>query len=243
MSSLRVSDGSVPGGLRPAIGSGMRARVSATQLYLITPAIVEPAPFATALAAACGAGEVAAVLLRLAAGDERTLVNRIKALAPIARDGGAAVIVAVEGEADLPSIAVRGGADGMHVAGSAGVRALRDHVKGDRIVGVGRLRARHDAMEAGEAGPDYLLFGEPRPDGSLPPLDLVVERAEWWAEIFQIPCVAYAPTFEDIPTLAATGAEFVAIGEAVWTHGDGPGAATALAATALRSAAAAVDAS
>ena len=46
-------------------------------------------------------------------------------------------------------------------------------------------------MSLGEAGADYLLFGEPRPDGSLPSLESVVERAAWWAEIFETPCVAY----------------------------------------------------
>ena len=48
-------------------------------------------------------------------------------------------------------------------------------------------------MSAGEAGADYLLFGEPRPDGTIPALESVIERATWWAEIFETPCVAYAP--------------------------------------------------
>ena len=58
----------------------------------------------------------------------------------------------------------------------------------------------------------------------MPALDGVVERAAWWAEIFETSCVAYAPGLEAIPELAATGAEFVALGDAVWSHPDGPGA-------------------
>jgi thiamine-phosphate pyrophosphorylase len=214
-------------------GGGMKAPVSTPGLYLITPVLAEPAAFAPSLAAACEGGEVAAVLLRLAPGDERTLVNRIKALAPVAQDRGAAVVVAVEGQADLPTVAARGGADGVHAGRPADLTALRERLKGDRILGAGGLRSRHDAMEAGEAGVDYLLFGEPGPDGGVPPLDAVVERAGWWAEIFQTPCVAYAPAFDAVPRLAATGAEFVAFGDAVWSHPDGPRAATAAASALL----------
>ena len=84
---------------------------------------------------------------------------------------------------------------------------------------------KDDAMSLGEAGVDYLLFGEPRRDGSLPSLDSVAERAAWWAEIFETPCGAYAPSLEAIEPLAATNAEFVALGDAVWSHPNGPAAA------------------
>jgi thiamine-phosphate pyrophosphorylase len=74
-------------------------------------------------------------------------------------------------------------------------------------------------MDAGEAGVDHVLFGEPRPDGSLPPLAAVLERAGWWAEIFQTPCVAYAPDADSVAALAETGAEFVALG--AWAFDEG----------------------
>src|SRR5215207_5621690 len=177
------------------------------RLYLATPPVADAEAFAPRLAEACAAGEVVAVLLRLEAADERTLVKRVKALAPAAQEEGAAVIVAAAGEVDLAALATRGGAGG--------------------------LRSKDDAMTAGEAGADYLLFGEPRPDGSLPPLDAVVERAAWWAEIFETPCVAFAPSRDAVPRLAATGAEFVAIADAVWDHPDGPAAAIRAALAAL----------
>jgi thiamine-phosphate pyrophosphorylase len=194
----------------------------AARLYLITPVLTD-ASFAHLLKEACASGDVAAVLLRLAAADERSLINQVKALAPAVQEHGAASIVAVEGEADLAAIAARGGADGVHIAGDpARVRELRERLKDERAIGVGGIRSKDDAMTLGEAGVDYLIFGEPRADGSLPALDGVAERAAWWAEIFETPCVAYAPSLEAIPTLVATNAEFIALGDAVWSHPGGP---------------------
>ena len=130
--------------------------------------------------------------------------------------------------------ALRGGADGIHVAGDpARLGGLRERLGGGRILGAGGLRSKHDAMTAGEGGVDYVMFGEPRPDGLLPPIAAVAERAAWWAEIFETPCVAYAPTLEALARLARTGAEFVALGDAVWDHPDGPAAAVRAALDAL----------
>jgi len=200
------------------------------RLYLLSPLITDVAAFAPRLAEACAGGGVAAVLLRFAAADERTLVNHVKALAPAAQDTGAAVVIAASGEADVAAIAVRGGADGVHSGGGIDeVRRFRERLKGDRILGAGNIRSKHDAMTIGEAGVDYVMFGEPRPDGSVPPLTAVIERAAWRAEIFETPCVAYAPQLNAVPDLARTGAEFVALGEVVWTHPGGPAAAVAAA--------------
>jgi thiamine-phosphate pyrophosphorylase len=197
---------------------------TAARLYLITP-VLEDASFAPQLTEACATGTVAAVLLRLAPADERTLINQVKALGAAAQDHGAALIVTSDGKADLATVAARAGADGVHIPGDpAQVRELRDRLKSERAIGVGHIRTKDDAMTLGEAGVDYLLFGEPRRDGSLPSLESVVERAAWWAEIFETPCVAYAPSIEAVEALASTNAEFVALGDAVWSHPDGPAA-------------------
>jgi thiamine-phosphate pyrophosphorylase len=194
----------------------------AARLYLVTP-VLEDASFAPRLAEACAGGTVAAVLVRLAPANERSLINQVKALGPSVQDHGAALIVAVEGEADIATVAARGGADGVHVQGDpARVRELRERLKDGRAVGAGGIRTKDDAMTLGEAGVDYLLFGEPRPDGSVPSLDSVVERAGWWAEIFETPCVAFAPDLDAIPALVATKAEFIALSDAVWSHEGGP---------------------
>lgn len=203
------------------------------RLFLVTPPIADAAAFVPRLADTCGAGEIAAVLLRLESADERTLVNRLKALAPIVQEHGAAALVAIEGEADMPTVVARGGADGVHLSGDAReLASLRERLK-ERIIGAGGLRSKHDAMAAGESGVDYLIFGEPRPDGSSPPLDLTIERAAWWAEIFVTPCVAFAPTLDAVAALAGTGAEFVALGKAAWDHPQGAAAAVRAALDAL----------
>jgi thiamine-phosphate pyrophosphorylase len=207
------------------------------RLYLITPLLDDVEAFAPRLAEACAAGRVDAVLVRLAGADERGLVKRIKALAPAAQDHGAALVVAAEQVGgDLATLATRAGADGVHVSGNvADLRALRERLRDERALGVGGLRTKDDAMTAGEAGADYLLFGEPRADGSLPALDSVVDRVAWWAEIFETPCVAYAPRLDDVPALAATNAEFIALADAVWSHPGGPAAAVRAALDALAS--------
>ena len=115
----------------------------------------------------------------------------------------------------------------------ASVRELRERLKSERAIGAGAIRSKDDAMGLGEAGADYLLFGEPRPDGSLPSLESVVERASWWAEIFETPCVAFAPSLDAVAPLAATQAEFIGLSDAVWTHPEGPAAAVKAAAEIL----------
>jgi thiamine-phosphate pyrophosphorylase len=94
----------------------------------------------------------------------------------------------------------------------------------DRSVGVGGLKARHDAMEAAELGADYVMFGEIRPDGSVPTLLMVLERAEWWAELFNTPCVAFASEEAHIAPLVAPGAEFIGLGAECFHHPAGIGA-------------------
>jgi thiamine-phosphate pyrophosphorylase len=171
--------------------------------------------------------------LHLSPADERTLINCVKALAPAAQAQDAALVVAFTGASemghDLATIAARGGADGIHVEDAAELRLLRERYRDDRIVGAGSLHSKHDAMDAGEAGADYVLFGEPGADGAQPPLEAIIEQAHWWAEIFEIPCVAVAPSLETLAAVAATGAEFVGLGTPVWTYPAGPGAAVAAA--------------
>ena len=204
------------------------------RLYLLSPVIEDADAFALRLAEGCRAGAVAAVLLRLAAADERTLVNRVKALAPGAQEAGAAVLVSAPGEVDLAAVAARGGADGVHLTGDvARARDIRERLRDGRILGIGGLRSKDDAMTAGEAGADYVMFGEPRPDGTVPSLETVLDRASWWAEIFATPCVAHAPTLEAVHAMASTGAEFVALSDAVWATPGGQAAAVAHALAAL----------
>jgi len=181
------------------------------RLYLITPPVEDAAAFAVPLGAALEAGDVAAVLLRLAHSDERTLINRIKTLAPVVQDKGAALIV--DGRADLVA---RSCADGAHLTGIDAFNEALDTLKPNRIAGVGGLASRHDAMLAAERGADYVMFGEPDAAGRRPAFDAIEERVAWWAEVFEIPCVGYAASLDEVASLVAAGADFVALGDFVW---------------------------
>lgn len=193
----------------------MTTQSSSTRLMLVTPPVADAEAMAFRLMQAMAGGDVAAVLLRLGAGDDRSRIERVKRLAGPVQANNVALVVE-----DNALVATRGGADGVHLTGGpAAVSEARSSLKSERIIGIGALRARHDAMDAGEAGVDYVMFGEPRPDGSLPPLAAVVERAGWWAEIFETPCVAYAPDADSIHALVETGAEFVALG--AWAFDEG----------------------
>jgi thiamine-phosphate pyrophosphorylase len=186
------------------------------QFFLITPPIDDPLAARSGLAAAIGTGALSVVLVRMAAGtDLKQVVTEIRPLIQ-----GAGVAMLVEAPADLREVA-RLGLDGVHVpVPGAGLRDAVEALKPERIVGIGGLKARHDAMEAGEMDVDYVMFGEPRADGSVPPLAQVAERAEWWASIFTTPCIAYAPDLDAIASLATTGAEFIALGPWVFATPD-----------------------
>ncbi len=200
------------------------------RLYLATPPVGDAAAFARALEPALGAADIAAMLLRLAPGGESELVSRIKKLVPAIQRAGAALVL--DGHADLVG---RSGADGAHITG---IRAFQDAVerlKPDRIAGAGGMTTRHDAMLAAEADADYVLFGEPDLNGERPSLDAITDRVAWWAEVFQPPCVAFAARLEEIGELAQAGADFVAVGDCIWSDPRGPDVAIADAATRLTS--------
>jgi thiamine-phosphate pyrophosphorylase len=169
------------------------------------------------LDAALGAARIDSVHLRLAISDEHDAQRFIQALGPVVQDRGAALII--DPPADWREVA-RWGADGVHVGDPDPLKEALQALKPDRIVGVGGLRSKDAAMEAGEAGVDYVMFGEPRADGTVPPAGQVIDRCQWWAEVFTTPCIGYAAGSDMVRPLAATGAEFVALGE--WLFSGSP---------------------
>ncbi|MBX9772766.1 MAG: thiamine phosphate synthase [Xanthobacteraceae bacterium] len=190
------------------------------RLYLVAPPTGDLARLAEVLAPALGATEVAAVLLPVTDDDERALLNGLKALAPAVQSAGAALVL--EGRPDLVA---RAGADGAHLAHIDEFVAAVGSLKPERIAGCGGLATRHDAMLAAESGADYVMFGEPDAAGHRPSFDAIVERVEWWAEVFEIPCVGFAATLDEIAPLAAAGADFVAVGPYVFDDPRGLAAA------------------
>lgn len=193
---------------------------AAPRLYLVTPVIEDAAAFADTLRQAVEAADVAAVLLRMKPAGERDLINRIKTLAAAVQPKDTALVL--DGQ---PEIAARAGADGAQLTGVEAFVAAVDSLKPARIAGCGGLHSRDDAMLAGERGADYVMFGEPEVNGRRPSFEAIVERIEWWAELFTIPCVGFAAGPDEVGPLVAAGVDFVAVGDSVWNDPRGAAAA------------------
>jgi thiamine-phosphate pyrophosphorylase len=183
-------------------------RPAAPRLYVFAPTASHAVGY---LAEALQTVTAAAMLLPLRDADEPAMIEQVKRIAPRVQGTGAALLL--DGR---PEIAARAGADGAHLSGPDALKAALPLLKPGRIAGAGRLLSRHDAMVAGEAGADYVTFGEPDASGHCPSLAAVIDRVAWWAELFEIPCVAYAARLDDIDLLAAAGADFIAVGEALF---------------------------
>jgi len=191
------------------------------RLYLATPIVDDPSPLTASLPGLLAGVDVAAVLVRLKPTDQRTMISRVKALAPAIQDSGAALLL--DGHVELVA---RAGADGAHLTGIEAMEEALPTLKPDRIAGVGGLATRHDSMTAAEAGADYVLFGEPDAKGERPSVGAIAERLQWWAELFEPPCVGFAASREEAGEFAAAGADFVLVGDFIWA--DPRGAAAAL---------------
>jgi thiamine-phosphate pyrophosphorylase len=192
----------------------------APRLYLATPVVEDPAELVAALPDLLHGVDIAAVLVRLAQTDERSMTERAKLLAPPIQGADAAFLLQ-----DHFTLVARAGADGAHLTGIDAMNEALPGLKPQRIAGVGGLSTRHDAMLAGEAGADYVLFGEFDADGKRPPAEAIAERLQWWAELFEPPCVGYATTFDEARAFAAAGADFIQVGDLIWNDPRGPRAA------------------
>ncbi|HEV2081118.1 MAG TPA: thiamine phosphate synthase [Brevundimonas sp.] len=194
------------------------------RLYLITPpAIADVDAFATRLEEALDAGDVAALQIRLKPASDAQIEAAVGRLAPIARARGVAVILN-----DRPDLAARFGCDGVHLGqGDASVAEARRLMGRDAMIGVTCHDSRHLAMEAAEAGADYVAFGAFFPTATKetthrPDADVLTI----WQETMEIPCVAIGGiTPENAGAVARAGADFVAVSSAVWDHPQGPAAA------------------
>src|SRR3979411_2932966 len=143
------------------------------RLYLATPDVDDPSSLIASLPGLLAGADVAAVLVRLKPTDQRTMISRVKALAPAIQERGAALLL--DGHVELVA---RAGADGPHLGGIAALEEALPSLQPDRLPGVGALATRHDSMAAGELGADYVLFGEPDARGQRPSLDAVAERLQ-----------------------------------------------------------------
>ncbi len=187
------------------------------RLVLVTPPLADSAKLATLLSAALSGGDVASVILDIGDLDEATFQLVAEKAVPIIQEKGAAAIILND-----TRIAGRVGADGIHIEGKAAElgEAIEKHTP-KMIVGTGNLRDRHSAMEIGELQPDYIFFGKIGADNKPDAHPRNLSLAEWWSELVEIPSIAQAGnTLESVIPAAQTGADFVALGSAVFEAED-----------------------
>jgi len=194
------------------------------QLYLISPQCLDDA-FADQLKAAFDGGPVAAFQLRLKDAPDDEILRAAERLMPICAVSEVAFILN-----DRMDLAKACGADGVHLGqGDGDPREARRLLGSSAQIGVTCHDSRHLAMEAGEAGADYVAFGAFFPTGTK----ATVHRPDpailgWWSALFEIPCVAIGGiTLENGRLLVDAGADFLAVCNSIWSHPDGPAAAVA----------------
>jgi thiamine-phosphate pyrophosphorylase len=196
------------------------------RLYLITPPVVEdPAAFAAILEAALASGDVAALQVRIKPASDAQIEALTRAVLPVARARGVAVILN-----DRPDLATRLDCDGVHIGqDDASYAEARAAMGNDRIVGVTCHDSLHLAMDAAEAGADYVAFGAFFPTQTKAASTRAdPELLRGWQQAMLTPCVAIGGiTVETAAELAAAGADFLAVSAGVWRHPEGPAAAVA----------------
>ena len=196
---------------------------SGCRIYLITPPRLEPKAFAETLKRALSGGDVASFQLRLKDVPDDDILRAGEMLVPIAQRANVAFIVN-----DRPDLAVRLGADGVHVGQEdASYADAREYLGPDRIVGVTCHNSRHLAIEAAEQGADYVAFGAFFQTATKEPKTRAEpEIIEWWSELMVVPCVAIGGiTVENAAPLISAGADFLAVASGVWDHPSGPASA------------------
>ncbi|HXI99854.1 MAG TPA: thiamine phosphate synthase, partial [Micropepsaceae bacterium] len=191
--------------------------------YLITPPKFEVKPFAETLKRALDAGDVACVQLRPKGVTDEDILRSGEILMPVTQRAGAAFILN-----DRPDLAARLGADGVHIGQEdASYSEARAAMGRDRIVGVTCHNIRHLAIEAAEAGADYVAFGAFFPTATkAAETHAEPEIIQWWSEMMVVPCVAIGGiTVENCRVLIEAGADFLAVASGVWDYPQGPAAA------------------
>jgi thiamine-phosphate pyrophosphorylase len=198
-------------------------RLIRCRLYLITPPRIELKTFAAELERTLAAGDVASLQLRLKDVGDEVIRDAVRALKPIAQAKDVAFILN-----DRPDLAAELDCDGVHVGqDDMSYDEARNLIGPNKVVGVTCHNSRHLALEAAEAGADYVAFGAFFPTATKEPKTTAeIETLQWWAEIMEIPCVAIGGiTVANAAPLVEAGADFLAVSSGVWDHAAGPAAA------------------
>lgn len=207
----------------------------ARPIYLITPPAIPDLPaFADALRAALGNRAVSTLQLRLKDIGDDDILRAAERVAPIARAADVHFLVN-----DRPDLARRAGADGVHIGQSdASLAQARAILGDDASIGVTCHASFHLAIEAAEAGADYVAFGAFFPTRTKEaPARAELALLEDWSAMTTVPCVAIGGiTPENCAPIVRAGADFLAVSAAVWEAPDGPVAALARLADAIEKA-------
>src|SRR6185312_3499603 len=169
-------------------------------------------------------GDVASFQLRLKDIGDDEIRRAVDMLRPAVQAAGAAFILN-----DRPDLAAELGCDGVHIGQEDASYAEARRLLPNGIVGVTCHDSRHLAMEAGEAGADYVAFGAFFPTQTKEPKTQAdIELIRWWAEVMTVPCVAIGGiTVENARALVEAGADFIAVSAGVWNFSQGPATAVA----------------
>ncbi|HWC62556.1 MAG TPA: thiamine phosphate synthase [Rhizomicrobium sp.] len=196
--------------------------MSDCRLYLISPPRLSAANFIIPLREALDAGDVASFQLRLKHASDEEIRRACDALRPIVQARGAAFILTVR-----PDLAAELGCDGVHIGQEDATYAEARMALPNGIIGVTCHNSRHLAMEAGEAGADYVAFGAFFPTATKQAnTQADVELLRWWAEDMVVPSVAIGGiTVANAAPLVEAGADFLAVSSGIWEYRDGPEAA------------------
>jgi len=193
--------------------------LSDCRLYLISPPKLSAANFLGPLQEALAGGDVASFQLRLKDVCDDEIRRATDTLRPVVQAAGTAFILN-----DRPDLAAELGCDGVHVGQEDASYDEARAALPNGIVGVTCHDSRHLAMDAAEAGADYVAFGAFFPTRTKEPKTQAdIELLRWWGEMMVVPCVAIGGiTVQNAPALVAAGADFLAVSAGVWEHGDGP---------------------
>ncbi len=195
------------------------------QLYLITPPRFRGGAegFAESLAEALDEGPIACVQLRLKDAEDDEIRRAVDRLRGVAQDRDVAFILN-----DRPDLAAELGCDGVHIGQDDGsFEDARSIVGEDAIVGVTCKNSRHLAMEAAEAGADYVAFGAFFASATKEVTTAAdPDILSWWQEIMTVPCVAIGGiTPQNCRVIVESGADFLAVSGSVWNDPSGPASA------------------
>jgi thiamine-phosphate pyrophosphorylase len=199
------------------MGSDMTIQEDRCRLVLVLPESQDAEAIGKQLQEALAAGDVASVIVPQYGQDDQAFQQRCETLIPEIQAAGAAALVAGDSR-----IAGRVKADGLHVTDVSELKETIEKFTPKFIVGSGGGAERHTALEIGEMRPDYIFFG--KLDGDIKPEahPKYLALAEWWASMIEIPCVVLGGTdAASALAVAETGADFVAMRAAVFSHPQG----------------------